>query len=60
MNEEQILEMLENRQYKELKIELEKMYPVDLASCWKNLTRNSESSYFVFCQKNLRRIPLRI
>ena len=32
MNEEQILEMLENRQYKELKIELEKMYPVDLLS----------------------------
>ena len=31
MNEEQILEMLENREYKELKIELEKMYPVDLA-----------------------------
>ena len=31
MNEEQILEMLENREYKELKVELEKMYPVDLA-----------------------------
>lgn len=31
MEEEQILEMLANRQYKELKAELEKMYPVDLA-----------------------------
>lgn len=31
MEKEQILEMLSNRKYKELKAELEKMYPVDLA-----------------------------
>lgn len=31
MEKEQILEMLENRQYKELRAELEKMHPVDLA-----------------------------
>ena len=34
LTEERILEMLENRQYKELKEELENnMYPVDLAAC---------------------------
>ena len=37
MEKEEILEMLENRQYKELKAELEKIHPVDLAEIFEEI-----------------------
>mgnify|MGYP000600475404 CR=1 FL=1 len=60
MNEEQILEMLENRQYKELKNRIREMYPVDLAELLEEFDEKQRIIVFRLCQKNLRRIPLRI
>ena len=56
LTEERILDMLENRQYKELKEELENnMYPVDLRIFWKNLTRSIWSWCSVCWRKKRRR-----
>ena len=42
LTEDVILDMLDHKQYKELKEELENnMYPVDLLTFWKNLTRST-------------------
>ena len=68
MNEEQILEMLENREYKELKIELEKMYPVDLAELleefdekqriivFRLLSKESAADTFTYLNSDMREV----
>ena len=68
MNEEQILEMLENRQYKELRIELERMYPVDLAELleefdekqriivFRLLSKESAADTFTYLNSDMREV----
>lgn len=52
LTEERIKDMLDAREYKELKEELEtNMYPVDLAEFWKSLIRSIWCWYSVCLQK---------
>ena len=54
MTEEQMLELLEERKYKELKTELENLYPVDIAQILEEFNEKQRIIVFLSFNKKKR------